>query len=180
MLQKINFHKRNLLDWILYCYTLRQNPEPLLQSIHWTAWVKSKFLELIFFLFIKLSQSSGFGTANNSEPGEKIFLSNFILPQDGAIPYLAVSNISGECSNLLELYMLCSPAQLLYTPSRIHQSLFCTGIRTGSFLCSFLSFFLFIVIFPLFHAFISEHNCTPLQCFYNGCIHRTCNWLFVG
>jgi hypothetical protein len=59
--------------------------------------------------------------------------------------------------------MLCSPAQPLYTLTWKHQSLY------RKILSSFLSFF-FPSSYASFHTFISERDCTPLQCFYKGCI----------
>jgi hypothetical protein len=75
----------------------------------------------------------------------------------------------GEClvpSNSL----LCSPARQLFSLLlENHQSLFrpTASVRPGD-LSFFLSFF--PSIYSLFHAFISESDCTPLQSFYEGSI----------
>jgi hypothetical protein len=71
---------------------------------------------------------------------------------------------TGWMFNVFEFFMLCSPAQQsLYTLAWKHHSLFRI---TAYVLCSFLSFYLsFPSSCALFHTVISEHDCTPLQCF---------------
>jgi hypothetical protein len=67
-------------------------------------------------------------------------------------------------------FMLCSPAhQNLHALTWKHKSLFHTteGVQTGDLV---VPAFLFYLSYPLIHIFISEHDCTPLQCFYKGCI----------
>jgi hypothetical protein len=84
--------------------------------------------------------------------------------------YDTIWTIQSEFSMPSNSVMLCSPAQQpLYTLTWKYRSLF----LTYSSFFSFISFFISL-IFPsscaLFHTFISERDCTPLQCLYKGCI----------
>jgi hypothetical protein len=56
-----------------------------------------------------------------------------------------------------------------YTTTITHSYINTSYSRCSFFIPSLFSFF-FPSSYALFQAFISEHDCTPLKCFYKGCI----------
>jgi hypothetical protein len=92
-----------------------------------------------------------------------------------------VGRYTGWFFNTFE-FMLCSPAQLLYTLNEKRQSISCYSR------CSFFVLFFLPSSYALFHTFISERDCTPLHRLYKGWIqsnqqlalNRLMHWIHCG